>query len=184
MSSIWFTSDTHFGHLKVAAERGFATIEEHDETLLGNITSRVRRGDQLRILGDIAMRETTALDMLARIPCEVHVILGNHDAPHPRHRDAHRHMRRWMDVVTSVASAGRMRIHGTEVLLSHYPYSGDHTSEDRDTQWRLRDEGRWLLHGHTHSRVRVSGRQIHVGVDTWGRPVHADEIAEIIKGAS
>ena len=43
------------------------------------------------------------------------------------------------------------------------------------------DDGNFLIHGHTHSKRRVNGRQIHVGVDAWGyEPVPVGKIAEII----
>ncbi len=84
---------------------------------------------------------------------------------------------------------------GTEVLLSHFPYHRDR-GEARHTQWRLPNEGRWLLHGHTHGTERVTYsvarlgesihkktvREIHVGVDAWDlTPVPLTTIASLIK---
>ena len=36
MSNIWITSDTHFGHDKdfIWKERGYCSIQEHDEDLI------------------------------------------------------------------------------------------------------------------------------------------------------
>ena len=43
------------------------------------------------------------------------------------------------------------------------------------------DRGNWLIHGHTHSKDKVRGKQIHVGVDAWdGYPVSHQEILDII----
>lgn len=58
-------------------------------------------------------------------------------------------------------------------------YTADHVPASRFMEWRLRDEGRYLLHGHTHTNKRVTGeRQIHVGVDAWyGFPVGRDHVA-------
>jgi calcineurin-like phosphoesterase family protein len=60
---------------------------------------------------------------------------------------------------------------GRQVLLSHFPYEGggDHTETERFTQYRLRGEGLWLLHGHTHwQHIQVHDRrQLHVGLDAW-----------------
>ena len=62
--------------------------------------------------------------------------------------------------------------------------TGDHAREDRFDAWRLKDTGQWLLHGHTHDRgQRVHGRQIHVGLDAWGRLVEESEIASLIAAA-
>ena len=48
----------------------------------------------------------------------------------------------------------------------------------RYTQYRLPNQGRWLLHGHTHNKdQRIHGKQLHVGLDAWGmRPVSLDWI--------
>ena len=188
MSSVWFTSDTHFGHRLMLTERNFDSIDAHDESIVDAWNSTVRPGDTVWHLGDVAVMGSNRVGpdnplgvLLRRLHGEIHLVAGNHDPVHPQRRDSHRRQREWLGVFASIQSAARRRIDRAEVLLSHYPYTGDHTEVDRDTQWRLRDEGRWLLHGHTHSRQRVHGRQIHVGVDAWGRPVHADEIAEIIK---
>lgn len=115
-----------------------------------------------------------------------HLVLGNHDKAHAKHRDAHKHLRAYLEVFESVAPYARRRIDGREVLLSHYPYATDDGQADRgevrDTQYRLPNEGRWLLHGHTHmADQRVHGRQIHVGLDAWGmQPVHLDTIRHLI----
>jgi calcineurin-like phosphoesterase family protein len=49
-------------------------------------------------------------------------------------------------------------------------------------QWRLRDEGKYLIHGHLHSAEKFNGREIHVGVDAWDfTPVPLETIADYIK---
>lgn len=75
----------------------------------------------------------------------------------------------------TVTTMARLRHGGRSILLSHFPYDGDHLmvdGADRATQWRLRDEGRLLLHGHLQNdfKVRRSERgttMIHVGLDAW-----------------
>ena len=59
----------------------------------------------------------------------------------------------------------------------------DHTDAPRFAQYRLPDEGRWLLHGHTHiADQRIHGRQIHVGLDAWDlRPVPLGEIEDAVR---
>jgi len=59
------------------------------------------------------------------------------------------------------------------VNLSHFPYIGDsHDSNDRWGEYRLKDYGTTILHGHTHSKKKISRSsrgtlQINVGVDAW-----------------
>lgn len=48
--------------------------------------------------------------------------------------------------ISSVIRSG-----GIEFVVSQFPYEGDHTPVDLDVQWRLRDDGAILVHGHTAS---------------------------------
>lgn len=152
-----------------------------------NLARAFSPGDQVWRLGDLAASSPThALAQVASLPGHHHLVLGSHDKAHPKHRDAHKHLRTYLEVFESVAPYARRRIDGREVLLSHYPYATDDGQADRgevrDTQYRLPNEGRWLLHGHTHmADQRVHGRQIHVGLDAWGmQPVHLDTIRHLI----
>jgi calcineurin-like phosphoesterase family protein len=186
--TVWFTSDPHWGHSWGAHLRGFGNggpqdREAHDATLLENFQSMVKPGDQVWWLGDLSMgRPEYALEMTSLITGHHHLILGNHDEANPLFRDSYKHQRRYMEVFESVQTHARRRVNGHEVLLSHFPYAGldgdDHTDMPRYTQYRLPNEGRWLLHGHTHNKdQRVHGKQLHVGLDAWGmRPVSLDYI--------
>lgn len=199
--TVFFTSDLHFGHRKVAELRGFDAEHDHDSALAERWHETVRSGDQVWILGDLAASSPTyALELLRTLPGEKHLIAGNHDRCHPMHRDAHKHLQRYLGVFASVASAGRRRVNGQEVLLSHFPYHRDR-DEVRYAQWRLRDQGVPLLHGHTHGDERLTveraelyafGRarayeivtttpELHVGVDAWNfTPVALEQVAELL----
>lgn len=188
MSNVFFTSDLHFGHRKAAEHRGFDDVTEHDETLFNNWRNVVADDDIVWVLGDIAASSPTyALSILAELPGTKHLILGNHEQAHPMHRDAHKHLRKYLDVFESVAQSARRRMpDGTEVMLSHFPYERDR-GPARHMQWRLRNEGAWLLHGHTHGSERVTrfGRpqvsEVHVGVDAWDMtPVSLETVAALI----
>lgn len=181
--TVFFTSDLHFGHRKVAELRGFTTVKEHDATLIRHWRYVVQPKDQVWVLGDLAASSPyEALDILAQLPGDKHLIAGNHDACHPMHRDSHKRLPMYLEVFSSVQSFARRRINGREVLLSHFPYTADHTDVPRHNQYRLRDEGVWLLHGHTHSpQIRTSDHEIHVGVDAWAlAPVSLDLVAKFI----
>lgn len=187
--SVWVCSDLHLGHRRVAELRGFDSVDEHDDAIATAWGDVVRDGDQVWVLGDLAGGcPTGALTMLEALPGEKHLVWGNHDQGHPMHRNAHRKAGQYLQIFASASAAARRRIGGREVLLSHFPYAApaseaDHTSDVRHTQWRLADEGRWLVHGHTHRHEqRVHGHQIHVGWDAWQRLVHLDEIAAMVHG--
>lgn len=188
----YYTSDLHLGHALVAETRQYDNTDVHDSAVLSKLHALNPKGDQLYILGDLSSgskRGTErALELLADVPVTKHLILGNHDPAHPMHRDAWKWQRRYLDVFESIQPFARQRFTVDdvrhEVLLSHFPYDGDHTAEARYSQYRLRNYDRWLLHGHTHSGKRIAPgtRQIHIGWDAWRRPVPEDDIADLIRG--
>jgi calcineurin-like phosphoesterase family protein len=180
--TVWYTADLHFGHAKVAQLREFADVDVHDNLIACNWGAKVRTNDIVYVLGDIAVSNPTrALEILHNLPGRKHLIVGNHDACHPMHREAHKWQAKYFTAFESVQPYARRRIGGMNVLMSHFPYAADR-GETRYPQYRLPDLGEFLLHGHTHSdRVRTSDHEIHVGLDTWGlEPVREDVIADLI----
>ncbi len=170
MSATWFSSDTHFLHTMVAGLRGFASSEEHDEAIIANWNRVVRPDDLVWHLGDVGLgNESKVLEQAARLNGRKQLITGNHDPCWPGHRDSRKHQRRWLEVFESVQAFAKVRIDGRTVLLSHFPYEGDHVGEDRATQFRLRNEGAWLIHGHIHQPDQITGlRSLHAGLAAWG----------------
>lgn len=191
--TVWFTSDLHLGHRMVAGLRGFGTegeswvdIPAHDAALAKRWDALVDKRDTVWVLGDLCLQSRTAtdraLEWIGSRPGTKHLVAGNHDRVHPGcERQGYKHLRQYLEVFESVQPFARRRILGQDVLMSHFPYSGDHTAEDRFPEWRLPDTGKWLLHGHTHSRSAGEGRMIHVGVDAWDlEPVPLETIELII----
>jgi calcineurin-like phosphoesterase family protein len=190
MSNVWFTADSHFGHRAMAATgkgwRPFATIEEHDETLIENWNKVVKHDDQVWHLGDVGMgSEMGILEKISRCNGSKHLIAGNHDKCWSGERDAYKHIGLWMSFFDSVQTYARRRLDGNQnIMLSHFPYAGDHTSQERYNQYRLRDDGLWLAHGHVHDAWAKSGRQVNVGVDVRDfTPMHLDELVEAFRSA-
>lgn len=210
MSGVWFTSDLHIGHKKVAQLRATeamvalenvfdpaCAVEWHDRWLASCWDYVVGKDDQVWVLGDLSLRgarsEARALEWISKRPGHKHLIAGNHDGIHPMHRDSHKRFPAYMAVFDSVQMAARRRVTVSgekgghvDVLLSHFPYAGDHLGVDRYPEWRLKDAGNYLLHGHTHSSDVGSWhpKQIHVGVDAWKHgPVSLDQITEMIRAA-
>lgn len=184
MSNIWFTSDLHLGHEKVAELRGFESTMAHDYAVSFRWIERVSDRDTVWVLGDLCMSDPEyALKCIANLPGTKHLIAGNHDACHPMHRRAHKMQPRYFGPgrFASVQPFARVKVNGTDVMLSHFPYTADR-GETRYPQWRLPDLGGWLLHGHTHlPEVRTGPREIHVGLDAWGlAPVQLGDIERVM----
>lgn len=183
MSDVWFTSDTHFGH-QAMVENGwrpqYASVKEMNQDLVERWNEVVKPADSVWHLGDVFMgSQAEGLALISQLNGAKHLITGNHDKPWPGNRDSHRHVRQWMEAgFETIQAFARRRVAGQVVVVSHFPYTGDHTDDERCTQFRLRDEGLPLFHGHVHDAWRRNGQQINVGVDVRGfRPVHIDELA-------
>ncbi len=98
----WFFSDPHFGHANAlkfeAGYHNFASIEEHDQTIVANWFATVYDDDTVFFLGDAAMPRTTldyVKSIFAKLPGKIVWVMGNHD----NHMD-----RVWMDELSSVAN--------------------------------------------------------------------------------
>lgn len=165
-------SDPHIGHKLVSSLRGFHTPGEHDQHLLNSWVSALPAEDQVRIwiLGDNyvggthaqlhafkwlqSFKDTMRHSKGTRV--ELHGLMGNHDSAHPMHAHSFRNIADYWRVYDSVQVAARWKTAAGDVLLSHFPYTGDHFDSDRVEQFRLRDMGVPLIHGHTHHDEMIS----------------------------
>jgi calcineurin-like phosphoesterase family protein len=196
----WFSSDQHFGHRNILefAGRPFRSVDHMNTALIDSINTAVPAGDELWLLGDLALGPIEAsLSVLRRIAADLVLVLGNHDRPHPYNG---RKAEGWADRYLKLTGAARLEpltaaltlTDGTDVTASHFPYpdpgfrpytsrGGKLITTDKFTDWRPADTGGWLLCGHVHQAWRQRGRQINVGVDAWaGRPVPESVLVELI----
>lgn len=179
----FFTSDLHIRHNLVVGLRGFrlpnGTVDHdaHEKAISDEWDSLVQEDDHIFILGDIAMNpHKGAFDFIDARPGIKHLIAGNHDAVASFHSTSIKVQREWLEHFDTVHDFLQLKFSAGQqsqrVLLSHYPYEGEGAErdyEDRLSQFRLRDEGMPLLHGHTHSATRhESDHSLHVGLDAWG----------------
>lgn len=185
MSKTFFWSDLHFGHSLVARLRGFDSSTEHDEWIAQCWSETVGPRDTVWVLGDHCLGNfgLKAAPILSQLPGTKHTVLGNHDAGHPALRGYLARQKLYREVFDYVGTAASIRHEGEQILLSHFPYAGDHEdTEDRFTQWRLPDEGRYLIHGHLHADRALEGRSLNVGVEIFSQgPVDIDRVWSIFK---
>jgi calcineurin-like phosphoesterase family protein len=210
--TVFFTSDLHIGHKMVAMERWKAVnpygtpdplvvpgvdvtpenaVIWHSRLLAYNWDRLVTKDDTVWVLGDLSLQGRAAieggLEWISNRPGTKKFITGNHDSCHMgiERRESGKWIKRYLEFFDVVFPFARIRVNGQVVLLSHFPYAGDHTAIDRFPQWRLPDLGDWLLHGHTHSsEIWTPGpsKMIHVGVDAHGyTPVSTDQIVTLME---
>jgi hypothetical protein len=171
----YFISDPHFGHKLVSQLRGFDDPKAHDQFLLKAWIDTFPADQHVRlwVLGDNYVGGPNAEDHALGQLCylkkqllekknsvlELHGILGNHDSAHPMHSKAFKQVKRFYLAYDSVQMAACIKMAGHRVMMNHFPYDGDHLDEERGEQFRLRDLGAPLLHGHTHSSQQISYSQ-------------------------
>lgn len=190
---IFFTSDTHFSHVNIIkyCDRPFADTDQMDEAIIANWNRTVSPEDTVFHLGDIALGPIDkSLAKVSRLNGYRIAVLGNHDRPFMRagKADENDWWDRYAEVFDEVWhwSGGEVNI-GQVVRVSHFPYTGDHTPDDRHADKRPMDHGLPLVHGHTHSTDKLTFSsngtpQIHVGQDAWNfRPVSEDEVTNLIR---
>lgn len=179
--TIFFTSDTHFGHERIIELEGrpFDSVESMNEALIDNWNSVVRDGDTVWHLGDAVMGSFAEnVQALGRLNGMIQLVPGNHDRvssvyhAKPAARERFRQM--YIDQGVRIRDEW---VSLTHIDLSHFPFT-----DDRFPEMCPVDDGQWLLHGHVHSEWRVNGRQINVGVDVWDyTPVAFDTVMDIIR---
>jgi calcineurin-like phosphoesterase family protein len=177
-------SDPHFGHANVIkySRRPFYTVDEMNSELIRRYNVVVKPSDVTVWLGDCFFtNEGTAMTILASLNGRKILVMGNHDRS-----------KSWMarigfDLV--VEREMYLHIAGRHCRLTHYPYAGTASAEERDegTRERFQDrrpprvKGEVLIHGHTHSDKRLHENMVHVGVDAWSyAPASIAEVAELV----
>ena len=132
MSRLLFTSDLHLGHKNICKYRTqFSSPEEHDNTLYENLSTNVRKGDTLYLLGDIAFTFEW-LEKIKQINCRHKLLVcGNHDT------ERGIKMKHLVDVYDDVVALTSKR----NYWISHCPI---HPQEMRGKLG--------CVHGHLHSK--------------------------------
>lgn len=203
MSKIFVTSDLHFGHANIIkyCERPFTSVPEMDEIMIVKWNNVVGFDDTVFVLGDYAMGDRkNGLSYLTRMNGTKVLINGNHDKSSPVEKNPWKYQHEYlfdengntlfsavMDFAELSLPSPKKGAKNLRVLLSHYPYAGDHENMvDRHSQFRLRDEGRTLLHGHIHDdawmqKSLTGATMFNAGVDVNGfAPVEASEVHRLI----
>ena len=164
--SIWFTSDTHFGHANIIrfCDRPFGSIEEHDEVLIDNWNKCIKPGDDVYHMGDFSFDKRP--DIVARrLNGRKHLIRGNHD--HFKQSKLINPHFEWIKDYHS------LKVDKQKFILFHYPIRN----------WHHCYKGTIHLFGHSHGGTPDMGKSTDAGVDCWDySPVHIDTILSYMKG--
>ena len=132
---IFYTSDLHLGHKNIieSCKRPFSSVEEMDETLIGNWNERVHRDDCVYVLGDLIFRAQLPSERyLERLRGRKFLILGKHDQSWIKKTE----LGKYFESVERLAVINTGRGKAT---LCHFPM--------------LDHEGKYLIHGHIHGNT-------------------------------
>ena len=191
----WFTSDTHFSHrniINLGAGRPFKDIQEHNEMIIKNWNEKVQPDDIVFHLGDVALGPwPEGLDAVKRLLGYKILVPGNHDriSSVEKEKRRERFLPDYEDAFQEIwDEVSETTVGEHDVLISHYPYTGESHDDrgDRYTHLRPVNTGQILVHGHTHARSVVTRHegtlQVSVGVDAWDfGPVSEDQVLEVIE---
>ena len=134
----YFTSDLHFGHKNIIKyeNRPFASTEEMDDSLIQKWNSKVKKNDEVYILGDFGFvngeRANELLDMLNG---RKYLIKGNHDYSFLKDKNFDRTKFEWIKDYACINDCG------TTLCMFHFPIA----------VWDRQHHGAIHLYGHVHS---------------------------------
>ena len=159
MGTIFLTADTHFHHPRAAMEfRPFPSVEDHDEFIIEQWNSRVKKHDVVYHLGDVAMRRS-GIALITRLRGVHRLIMGNHDT----------HAKDLLEAFKGKIY-GSYTLKDQDVLLTHIPIEVN----------QLSSRHRHNIHGHIHDlKYQPQGAYTNVNIEHCGyMPVPLEEIME------
>lgn len=140
----YYIADLHFFHGALNDKmdrRGFASVEEMNEYMIAKWNKKVRKNDDVVIIGDLSwgnVQETDAL--LQRLKGKLYLVCGNHDR-FVNDKEMNPDRFKWIKHYAELSDNRR------KVVLCHYPimcYNG---------QYRVDEKGEpkaYMLYGHVH----------------------------------
>lgn len=142
----YYIADLHFGHGGLnnrMDNRKFESVEAMDEYMIAQWNSRVRRNDEVVILGDFAIYKhgEQVNQLLTRLKGRKTLILGNHDEFIDK-KDFR------SELLEKITPYIELNDNKRKIIISHYPimcYNG---------QYRYDSEGNpktYMLYGHVHN---------------------------------
>ena len=156
----WFTADEHYGHERIIeyCGRPFDSVKKMDETIRGNLMSRIENNDVVVHAGDFAL--VSGKKELSRYITwrkGRHIYLkGSHDY--------------WTQ--SNLTQIWERQIEGIYVVVCHYPM----------LRWARSHYNSWQLFGHCHGKLVLNSKQYDVGVDNNNfYPVSFDQVRGIME---
>ena len=168
----YYTSDLHFGHQKIIEyeNRPFVSVEEMDEHLIQKWNAKVKKGDEVYIVGDFGfVKGKRANDILRRLNGRKYLIKGNHDNYFLNDKEFDKSNFVWVKDYASIKDGD------TAICMFHYPIA----------VWDRQHHGALHFYGHVHSNkdghhpllFELGDNAFNVGCDVYNyEPMSLDEL--------
>jgi calcineurin-like phosphoesterase family protein len=177
--TIFFTSDTHFGHQNIIdfCDRPWRTADEMNEALIERWNRLVGPNDTIYHLGDFAMkiRDDEIRAIVRRLNGHKILILGNHDERTIARKSS---AFKGDDLFEAIyPGVHEVMIGKQRIVLCHYSMEA----------WNQQHRGSYHLYGHSHGTLpeRSDRLSFDAGVDPNGYfPVSYDEVVERMEAKS
>jgi len=161
--SIYVTSDLHFNHKNILqmCRTQFETIEEHNNYIIQQYNSVVKKDDLVYILGDIGFTPYNKLTpLIKQLNGRKILIIGNHD----QGKDNEYLAMGFIEVIRHPV------YYNSNIILSHFP-----VREGYDNPWI------YNLHGHLHNNELTLKNYINVNIELNDyKPLDLKALAEEI----
>ena len=143
----YYIADLHFFHDALNTrmdKRGFSSGEEMNEYMIGKWNDRVRKKDEVVILGDFSLgKADETMELLKRLSGKKMLIEGNHEK-YLKDKSFDKSLFEW------IKSYAELHDNNRKIIMSHYPvfcYNG---------QYRMSASGNprtYMLYGHVHDTM-------------------------------
>ena len=185
---IFFSADHHFGHANIIkyCSRPFSSADEMNEEMVKRWNEVVDPNDLVYYLGDFSLSKSLVVPFATRLNGEKYLIMGNHDACHPTHK---KKAAVGLEIYKNagfkeITLEKTIELAGQPVLLNHLPYLDEEPKleyKGKFSNYRPKETGDWLIHGHVHEKWKTKEHMLNVGVDVWDfYPVPMAEVEKII----
>lgn len=174
MSTIYFTSDHHFGHQNIIkfSNRPFADVDEMNEMLIQKWNEKVKPEDEVYHLGDVGLISSGKLrKILERLNGKIYLIKGNHESAAQACHSRFEWIKDYYELVVEDTEFAR----GEQlIVLFHYALR----------EWNASHYGSYHLYGHSHGTLPDDNTKLSfdIGVDCHNfYPLSYDEVKAIMK---
>ncbi|MCR5585715.1 MAG: metallophosphoesterase family protein [Lachnospiraceae bacterium] len=141
----YYISDLHFFHGDMNEnmdKRGFASVEDMNEYMIGKWNERVRSNDDVVILGDFSFgKAAETMELLGALKGRKYMIAGNHDR-FLNDKKFDTALFKW------IADYKEIKDDKRRVILSHYPIFCYKGQFHRDKEGNPKT---YMLYGHVHN---------------------------------